>query len=91
MVCCLAVLPTQHFRVGIYHENSIGGAKSAEPLRNADFALGNWTAAGATTYAQLHQCTADTERVPCGGDEGEDVGAHIGFLTHVGIGSRVCV
>ena len=81
--CC--TFKTQHFRVGIFHENSIGGAESAEPLTNADFALGNWTAAGATTYAQLHQCTADTERVPCGGDEGEDVGAHIvGFLTHVG-------
>eukprot|EP01047_Picozoa_sp_COSAG01_P047772 COSAG01_NODE_4595_length_4890_cov_3.789814_2_plen_1402_part_01 len=73
-----------HFNIGIFHENAVGGSESAEPIQGADFALGQWTAAGMTPYSRLHNCTAADmlTRVPCGGDEG-DIGV---FRTHPGEG-----
>lgn len=74
-----------HFNVGVFHENAVGGTDSAEQINASDFALGPWTAAGKTTYAQLHNCKGDADtlsRVPCGGDE-SDVGD---FRVHPGEG-----
>ena len=72
-----------HFSVSIYHQDAVGGGDGAEPIHDAEFALGTWTTAG-QTYASLHHCTDDPDhpgninRVPCGGDE-NDIGD---FRTH---------